>query len=185
RDEPLYTQNYPLNSGKGSAYEGGIREPMIVRWPGVANPGSRCATPLIIEDFFPAILEIAGIRSWNVPQKVDGKSFVPLLRNPSRRPRHRFMVWNYPNIWGDPGPGIGPTCTIRMGDWKLIHYYADGHDELFNIAEDIGETVNLAAERPRTVKRLCRRLGRYLRKVDAQRPSLVRTGAPCPWPDEM
>lgn len=185
RDEPLYTQNYPLNSGKGSAYEGGIREPMIVRWPGVAAAGSRCGTPLIIEDFFPSILEMAGIRTWNVPQKVDGKSFVRLLRNPGRRSRHRFMVWNYPNIWGDPGPGIGPTCTIRMGDWKLIHYYADGHKELFNIADDIGETTDLAEARPRVVKRLSRKLGRYLRKVDAQRPSLVRTGAPCPWPDEI
>lgn len=185
RDEPLYTQNYPLNSGKGSAYEGGIREPMIVRWPGTVRPGSRCSTPLIIEDFYPSILEMAGIRRWKVPQKVDGRSFVPLLKNPSHRPRHRFMVWNYPNIWGDPGPGIGPTCTIRMGDWKLIYYYSDGRKELFNIADDIGETVNLAAERPAITRRLSRKLGRYLRRVDAQRPSLVRTGAPCPWPDEI
>lgn len=82
RDEPLYTQNFPLKCGKGSAYEGGIREPMIVRWPGTVQPGTRCNDYLIIEDFYPSILEMAGIDDYDVPQEIDGISFVPLLNRP-------------------------------------------------------------------------------------------------------
>ena len=80
RDGEIHTQNYPLNSGKGSAYEGGVREPMIVRWPGVVKPGSKCDKYLIIEDFYPTILEMAGIRGYKTVQPIDGVSFMPLLK---------------------------------------------------------------------------------------------------------
>lgn len=185
RDGVLHTQNAPLNSGKGSAYEGGIREPMIVKWPGVTVAGSSCDKPLIIEDFYPSILEMAGIKKYKTVQQVDGVSFVPLLKRTGDPSEGRRFYWNYPNIWGNTGPGIGPTAAIRNGDWKLVYYYENGVKELFNIQEDIGEKHNKISEHPQLVKKLSKKLGRYLRTVDAQRPSFKLTGQPCPWPDEI
>lgn len=185
RDGILHTQNAPLNSGKGSAYEGGIREPMIVKWPGVTHGGTVCDKPLIIEDFFPTILEIAGVKKYKTVQQVDGVSFVPLLVRSGDPSKGRRLYWNFPNLWGNTGPGIGATAAVRDGDWKLVYYYEDGTKELFNISEDIGEKNNLAGSRPSLVKKLSRELGNYLRSVDAQRPSFKVTGQPCPWPDEV
>lgn len=185
RDEPLYTQNAPLRSGKGSLLEGGIREPMIVRWPGVVEEGSRCDSYLIIEDFYPSILEMAGIRSYDVPQKVDGISFVPMLKGKGDTSLGRALVWNYPHIWGNTGPGIDMNCSIREGDWKLIYYYKTGKKELYDIRHDIGEENDLSAAHPGLVRRLSRKLGRKLRFMKAQRPSWKENGEPCPWPDEI
>ena len=206
------THNLPLSSGKGSAREGGIREPMIVRWPGVVKPGSICNTPVIIEDFFPTILELAGIRPpphWDSPgrgdekqplnvQGIDGVSFVPLLRSKGQGagsregartvagyPADRALYWHYPNCWGPHGPGIGATSAIRRGDWKLIYYHdpaAKPRYELFNLADDIGETHNLADAKPRVRDRLAKELGDYLRRFDAQMPTLKSTGATVPFP---
>ncbi len=180
----LHTHNSPLNSGKGSAYEGGIREPMIVKWPGKVVPGTRNNSKVIIEDFFPTILEMAGVRTYNTVQTVDGKSFVPLLLNPEQETGDRDLFWHFPNNWGPTGPGIGATSTIRSDDWKLIYYYRDQHFELFNIPEDIGEKNNLATKFPEKVRELAEKLGEYLRDVNAQRPSYKATGQPVPWPDE-
>lgn len=186
RDEPLYTQNYPLTCGKGSAYEGGIREPMIVSWPGVTAPGSRCDSYLTIEDFYPTILEMAGVSNYQVRQTIDGVSFVPLLDGSGDPSVHRSLYWNFPNIWaGATGPGIAATATIRRDNWKMIYYYETGRKELFDIPNDIAEQHDLAAEHPETVKRLSADLGKFLRRAGAMRPSFRATGEPCPWPDEL
>jgi Arylsulfatase A and related enzymes len=185
RDGELHHQNYPLNSGKGSAYEGGIREPMIVSWPGVVKPGTRCDRYLVIEDFYPTLLEMAGVRKYMTVQPIDGVSFMPLLKQTGDPSKGRSLYWNCPNLWDLSGPGIGPTCTVRKGDWKLIYYYETGKKELFNIPQDIGETRNLADDYPQLVKKLSKDLGRYLRRVGGQRPSFKNTGKPCPWPDEV
>ena len=184
RDEPLYTQNAPLRSGKGSLLEGGIREPMIVRWPRVVEGGLRCDDYLLIEDFFPTILEMAGIRRYQVPQKIDGRSFVPLLKGTGNPSRGRTLVWNYPHVWGNTGPGIDLNCAIREGDWKLIYYYKTGRKELYDVRHDIGEEHDLSAERPDLMRRFSRKLGKRLRAMKAQRPTEKATGKPCPWPDE-
>lgn len=184
RDEPLYTQNAPLRSGKGSLLEGGIREPMIVRWPGHVAPGSRCNRYVMIEDFFPTLLEMGGVRRYRVPQTVDGKSFLPLLLQRGDPSRHRALIWNYPNVWGNEGPGISLNCAIRLDQWKLIYYYKTREKELYDIEHDLGEAHNLAAEHPDVVRRLSRELGRTLRRMDAQRPTEKASGKPCPWPDE-
>ena len=184
RDEPLYTQNAPLRSGKGSLLEGGIREPMIVRWPGHVAPGSRCDRYVMIEDFFPTLLEMGGVRRYKVPQTVDGKSFLPLLLQRGDPSRHRALIWNYPNVWGNEGPGISLNCAIRLDQWKLIYYYKTREKVLYDIEHDLGEAHNLAAERPDVVRRLSRELGRALRRMDAQRPTEKASGKPCPWPDE-
>ncbi len=182
--------NYPLRSGKGSAYEGGVREPMIVYWNGVAKPGSQCDDYLIIEDFFPSILEMAQIDSYQTIQPVDGISFVPMINGSADPSDGRALYWNTPNNWTNMISedekrelGIGPTCAIRLGDYKLIYRYDDGSHQLFNIADDIGERHDISSLHPDIVADLSRRLGDYLRSVDAQRPTINATGLPCPWPD--
>ncbi|WP_329905031.1 sulfatase [Porphyromonas pogonae] len=187
RDNPLHTQNHPLNSGKGSAYEGGVREPMIVKWPGHVRPATRCSTYLLIEDFFPTILDIAQVKDRKTKQKIDGVSFMPRLmgKAPFNADLQRSLVWNCPNLWGNDGPGIGPTCTIRKGNWKLIYYYDTGKKELFDIPADIGEKKDLSLQNPSIVKRLSEELSSYLRRVGAQRPSFKAINKPCPWPDEV
>ena len=183
RAGPTHTHNWPLNSGKGSAYEGGIREPMLVRWPGKIKPGSVCDDYLIIEDFFPSILEVAGMSKYKTIQKTDGVSFLPLLLGLDAPIKDRAIYWHFPNKWGSSGPGIGSTSTIRQGDWKLVYWYRDNRAELFNIREDIGEKNNLVEKHPEKVRELTGNLGRYLRKVNAQRPIVKATGKPAPWPD--
>lgn len=170
-----HTHNYPLNSGKGSAYEGGIREPMIVYWPNVTPQGKRTDEKVIIEDFFPTILDIAQVKNYKTPQKIDGISFMPLLQGKTQKWRFdRPLFWNFPNLWGASGPGIGPSCTIRQGDYKLIYYYEDGRTELFNIAKDISEKNNLSASMPKKVKELKTKLFKYLKDVDAQMPTHIK-----------
>lgn len=180
---PLYMQNAPLSSGKGAAHEGGIREPMIVYWPEVTAPGSECDKYLIIEDFFPTILEMAQIKRYHTVQHIDGVSFVPLLKGSGDSSKKRSLYWNFPNGWGKPGPGFGASCTIRKGDWKLIYYYGTQKKELFNIAEDISEKQDLVDEYPDMVRKLSKELSVYLRQKKAQRPSFKDSGEPVPWPD--
>lgn len=180
-----HTHNKPLSSGKGSAHEGGIRVPMIVKWPGVAKRGLTCDQPVIIEDFFPTILEMAGVASYcQIGGVIDGVSFVPLLRREKGFPKDRALFWHFPNNWGPKGPGIGPSSTIRLGDWKLIYYHADGVFELFNLSDDLGEKHNLAGARPKMVTELAGRLRRYLQSVGAQMPRNKKTGRPVPLPGE-
>ncbi len=185
RGGELHTHNAPLNSGKGSALEGGIRVPMILDWPGVTTPSTLCDDYLIVEDFYPTILEMAGIEQPRGHQKVDGRSFVPMVTGEGKSPsKGRALYWNYPHNWGPTGPGIGATCTIREGDWKLIYCYQTGDKMLYNIAKDLGETKNLIHCEPKMAKRLSSKLGRYLRSVGAQRPSFKESGELCRWPDE-
>ncbi len=184
RDGKVGTQNAPLNSGKGSMYEGGIREPMIVRWPHQVEAGSQCDNYLIIEDFYPTLLEMAGIKEYTTVNQIDGISFMPLLRQTGNPSKGRALVWNFPNIWGNDGAGINLNCAIRKDEWKLVYYYETGRKELFHILNDIGERHNLTAQHPDIVKALSKELGSYLRRVGAQRPSFKSSGKPCPWPDE-
>ena len=185
RSGEVHTQNAPLNSGKGSAYEGGIREPMIVAWQGKVQPDSKCNDYVIIEDFYPTILEMAGIKKYQTVQPIDGISFVPLLTQTGNLANNRKLFWNCPNLWGNNGPGIGVTCSMRSGDYKLVYYYDTGNKELFNIADDIGEKKNLAEKNPKLIKKMSGELGKYMRNVGAQRPSFKSTKKPCPWPDEI
>ncbi len=158
---------------------------MIVRWPGKAEPGSVNDDYLIIEDYFPAILEIAGLDDYLTDQLVDGISFVPQLVGEGTAAGDRSLVFHFPNKWGGTGPGIGTTSTIRKGDWKLIYWYKDQSFELFNITDDIGEQNNLAGREPEILKELASELGVYLRSIGAVRPLFKTTGEPVPWPDEL
>ncbi len=181
------THNKPLSSGKGSAHEGGVRVPMIACWPGVTKPGSVCSQPVIIEDFFPTLLEIAGLEeAEQLGGKIDGVSFRTLLAGKSAASPERALFWHFPNNWGPSGPGIGASSTIRRGDWKLIYYHDPARAEryeLFNLADDLGEQLNLAAREPSIRARLAKELAIYLRSVDATMPVLKSTGEAVPWPE--
>ncbi len=177
-----HTHNKPLSSGKGSIHEGGIREPMIVKWPGVVQAGSENDNYLIIEDFFSSILEIAGIDQYETNQTVDGKSFVPFLKDNQLRVQDRPLYWHYPNEWGPTGPGIGAFSAVRKGDWKLIYYHLDQRFELFNINNDIGETTNLAESHQKIRKDLATLLTNYLLSVNAQMPKNKQSGELIPLP---
>jgi arylsulfatase A-like enzyme len=177
-----HSHNWPLSSGKGSLREGGIREPMLVRWPGVTPEGSSSNTPVIIEDFFPTLLDMSGIKAYSPIQKVDGKSFVPLLKG-EKSEGERALFWHYPNHWGPSGPGIAAASVVRKGDWKLIYYHTSGAFELFDLSKDISEQYNLADTSPEKRKELAVVLGNYLREVNAQMPRFSKNGALVPWPD--
>jgi arylsulfatase A-like enzyme len=179
-----HTHNKPLSSGKGSIHEGGIREPMLVKWPSVTKPNSSTDFKVIIEDFFPTILEMAKVDSYNTVQEVDGQSFVNILKGEEVE-NNRDLFWHYPNNWGPKGPGIGAFSAIRKGDWKLIYYHIDQSFELFNINTDIGETINLADQEKEKLQELAIVLGTYLKEVDAQMPILTATGKQVDWPDEL
>ena len=180
-----HTHNKPLSSGKGSIHEGGIREPMIVKWPGITVAGSESDDYLIIEDFFPTILEMAGIKQYETRQEIDGISFVPMLEGKKNSLRERPLFWHYPNEWGPSGPGIGAFSAVRKGDWKLIYYHRNQQFELFNIAEDIEELANLANSNQDMLKALSAVLGNYLRDCQAQMPTNRQTMEVVPYPDEI
>lgn len=173
-----HTHNKPLSSGKGSAHEGGIRVPMIACWPGVTPPGSETDHPVIIEDFFSTILEIAGVPDVKqIGGVIDGISFAGLLGGKAEpNTFERSLYWHFPNHWGPKGPGIGPSSTIRRGNWKLIHYYDGRPTELFNLAADLGESENLATRNPQIAKSLADDLHKFLSDAKAQYPSDKSTG---------
>lgn len=159
------TSNAPLRSGKGSPYEGGIRVPLIVRWPGVAVPQSRVDRPVISMDVAATVAgAIAGTPTASLE---DGLNLAPLLGNPAARFDREVIGWHYPHY--HPG-GATPYSAIRAGDWKLIQYYEDGRHELFDLAHDPGETRDLAAAQPARVMELARRLADWQGRVGAQWP---------------
>jgi arylsulfatase A-like enzyme len=184
RGGELHTHNLPLRAGKGSVYEGGIREPMLVKWPGIVKPGSVTHQYIIIEDFLPSILEMAGVSSYRTIQKVDGRSFVPLLKNPGLRDNKRALIWHMPNKWQpQDGPGINYKSAIRQGDWKLIYNMRDGKKELYNLKNDIGESIDLAAKHPQKVKDLSTLLSQSLREWNSPMPGIKSTNKLVPLPD--
>lgn len=174
-----HSHNLPLKAGKGSVYEGGIRVPMIVKWPGVVPPGSVANQPVIIEDFFPSILEMAGLENYKTIQQIDGKSFVSILKDPQTADKERAFIWHYPNKWQvRDNLGINYKSAIRKGDWKMIYNMRDGSKELYKLSLDIGEAQNIAQENPEVVKKLSAILFDQLTKWKAPMPVLKSTGQP-------
>jgi arylsulfatase A len=166
RPDPV-TSNRPLRAGKGHLYEGGIRVPLIIRWPGVVKAGSVCHEPACGVDYFPTILEMAGLKTdpkWNV----DGKSIVPLLRG-QQDFRRDALYWHYPHYSNQGGQ---PGAALREGNLKLIEFYEDSHLELYDLAEDTGERNNLAQKMPQKAAELQRKLRAWRTSVKAAMPTV-------------
>lgn len=160
------TSNAPLRAGKGYLYEGGIREPLIIRWPGVTRPGSVCDVPVCSIDFYSTILEIAGAKANAEP--LDGVSLVPLLREQSGEWKRQDLYWHYPHYSNQGGR---PSGAVRSGDFKLIEFFEDGRLELYNLRDDLGEQTDLAAQMPDKTKELHAKLVAWRNSVAAQMPT--------------
>lgn len=158
------TSNLPLRGGKGYQFEGGIREPYFIKVPGLNTAGKKCAVPVIGTDFYPTLLELAGLQL-KPREHIDGVSLVPLLTGKSIA--ERPLYWHYPHYGNQGGE---PSSIIRSGDWKLIHYYEDGHEELYNLADDVEEANDLAKENPERVQRLSKMLFDFLESTGARFP---------------
>ena len=158
--------NRPLRGFKGMLYEGGIRIPWIVRWPGKVQPGTTCATPVISMDSYPTLLEVAGLPATpNHP--LDGKSLVPLLKQSNGLERDA-IYFHYPNYAFHKRNSLGGV--VRAGEFKLIKRYGTGQLELYNLSDDIAEKRNLASSKPRVARRLENQLDTWLDEIDAKMP---------------
>ena len=160
------TANLPLRAGKGWLYEGGIREPMFIKWPGVVKEGSVCDEPVTSTDFYPTMLEMAGL-GLMPEQHIDGVSLIPLLKNKGKLNR-KAIYWHYPHYHGS---GNRPSGAVRAGDYKLIEWYEDNSVELYNLKSDIGEKHDLAKEMPEKAAELQGMLGRWLKQMNAKMPA--------------
>ena len=161
------TSNAPLRAGKGYSYEGGHREPLVVRLPGRIEAGSVCHQPVISVDFYPTILELAGVGGDPKHNAdADGLSLVPLL-DETGTPEREAIYWHYPHY--SPQGGT-PSGAIRVGQYKLIEFFEDGRLELYNLEDDLGEQKDLAESMPEEARKLHEMLVAWRRRVDAKMP---------------
>ena len=170
------TTNEPLRGGKGMLYEGGIRVPLIVRWPGVIEPGSSSSEPVTSTDFFPTFLEIAA-RKTDPHHSLDGTSFLPLLKQGTGSSWNRGpLYWHYPSyLQAEEEKGtwrITPSGAIRSGDYKLIEFFEDGRTELYDLRNDIGETRDLTQQMPGKARELQQQLIAWRAATNAPMPIL-------------
>ena len=163
------TCNLPLAEGKGWMYDGGVREPLIVKYPGVVPPGTTCAIPVTSPDFYPTFLAAAGLPLCH-EQHRDGVSLMPLLRNEPTFQRDAIF-WHYPHYGNQGGT---PGSSVRCGDWKLIEFFEDNRLELYNLRDDPGETKNLSATRPAETSRLHTLLKNWRDEVGAKIPERAK-----------
>lgn len=161
------TNNAPLRAGKGCLYEGGIRVPLLVKWPGRVKAGSICHTSVTSEDLYPTIMQIVGDRA-RPGEKIDGKSLLPLLTGKGRLKREA-IYWYYPHY---SPQAKQPGAAVRAGNCKLIEHYDPLGVELYNLADDIGEQVNLAEKMPQKAEELRNKLHNWLEAVGAKMHTL-------------
>ena len=164
RPDPI-TANVPFRAGKGHLYEGGMRVPTIVRWPGKVAGGAVSETPVSTVDVYPTILDIAGAAK-NGHTPIDGLSLTPVLQKKGGLKRDA-LYWHYPHYSNQGGP---PGGAVRQGDFKLIEFYEDEHVELYNLRDDVGEKANLARKLPKKAAELHSLLKRWRGQVNARMP---------------
>lgn len=158
------TSNAPFRGGKGYQWEGGIREPYFISVPWLDNKAKKCDVPVSGTDFYPTILNLAGL-PLKPDQHIDGVSLVPLLNE--RKIAERQLIWHYPHYGNQGGD---PCSIIRRGDWKLIHYWEDGKDELYNLKKDISEKSDLSKVYLKKTKQLRVQLDNFLKSTNAKYP---------------
>lgn len=162
------TNNEPLRSGKGSLYEGGVRVPLIVRWPGVTAAAGRCDEPVSVADLYPTLLEAAGLAGDAAHNaQLDGLSLAPLLTDPAATLERAAIFHHYPHYYATTTPAGG----VRAGDWKLLEYFEDGRLELYNLQDDLSESRNLADAMPDKCRELHELLRQWRREVGALLPT--------------
>jgi len=159
------TSNAPLRANKGAYYEGGIRVPLIIKWPGVAQQGRICEEPVISTDLYPTCLAAAG-QPLRPNQHLDGLNLQPLLSGDATTLGREALYWHYPHY--NDHPSSLPSSVIRQGPWKLIETFDPEGVELYNLAEDLSETRNMASERTDLVRKLRARLDGWRRDVGAE-----------------
>ena len=173
------TDMEPLKGYKGTYYEGGIREPFFVKWPGVIKAGTKSEEPIIGVDVYPTLCQIAGAEL-PTDQPVDGLSLLPILKGETQSFGDRPLFWHFPaylqayQVWDeqrDPLFRSRPCSVIRVGDWKLHQYFEDGGLELYNLRNDIGETTNLAKSNPAKTQQLLERLQSWREATEAPVPT--------------
>jgi arylsulfatase A-like enzyme len=159
------TSNAPLRSGKGSLYEGGIRVPLIVRWPGVTPAGVECREPVIVMDLFHTLTGALSLEKSK--GAADGMDIGPLLRDPAQTLKREALYFHYPHYY----PTTTPVGAIRAGDWKLLEYFEDGRCELYHLKNDPGEKTDLASRMPDKAASLRKQLQRWRAEVRAAEPT--------------
>jgi len=161
------TSNLPLRTGKGWAYEGGVREPLVVSWPGHVPAGRSSGAVVTSPDFFPTLLDLAGLPA-EPRLHVDGVSFAPGLRDPASQPADRAIYWHYPHYSNQRGK---PHGAVRAGRWKLIEWFEDGRTELFDLEQDPGEANDLSRPQSALVQELLQQLRAWRGQVGARMPT--------------
>ena len=169
------TSNLPLRGGKGWLYEGGIREPVVIRAPGLTKPGATCDVPFMSTDYYPTMLALAGL-PLEPEQHLDGISIKPLLAGETKLGRDA-IYWHYPHYSNQGGM---PGGAMRSGEWKLIERFEDGRVQLYNLTEDISEKIDLAEKHPERVAEMRKQLHAWYKEVDAKFLSAKQDG-PEPW----
>lgn len=159
----IATSNAPLRAEKGTLYEGGIREPLLVKWPGKIKAGSHSDALVSSVDFFPSFLEVAGITKLKT-QELDGESILPVLLG-KEKPASRSLYWHYPVYHHDL-----PAGAIRKGKWKLIEIFTENRFELYDLEKDVSESKDLASTHPELVKELADELAKWRKSVGAELP---------------
>jgi arylsulfatase A-like enzyme len=173
------TDMEPLKGYKGTYYEGGIRVPMFVHWPGVVEAGQQTSEPVIGVDIYPTLLELCGAAKPSQP--LDGVSLVPLFKGEVEALEDRSLFWHFPaylqsyqqinDEQRDPLFRSRPCSIIRHGNWKLHQYFESGDLELYDLAEDIGETQDLSEARPEKRQELLALLERWRSEINAPVPN--------------
>ena len=180
-----HTQNLPLKMGKGSLYEGGIRIPVIASGPGIIKASTNHQY-IGIDDFFPTVLELAGIKNYQTIQQVDGKSFSPFLFDLNKSDNEKTLLWHYPNNWTTINlKGISWGSAIRKGNWKLVYFHKAAKLELYDLQADIGEKNDLSVFQTEKLKEMANLLTNELKVRGAKMPTYKKTGKQIPWPNEL
>jgi arylsulfatase A-like enzyme len=172
KEEGDVTDNSPLRSGKGSLYEGGTRDPMIVRWPNHLAPGTTNNTPAIHVDMYPTLLEMCQVKV-NDDYVLDGESLVRILKNPTDKLQREAIYQHFPGYLGAGKDNwrTTPVGIIQAGSWKLMEFFEDGRLELYNLESDLGESTNLAKTHPEKTAELHQKLIAWRKQVSAPMPT--------------
>jgi arylsulfatase A-like enzyme len=185
RGGKAFTHNLPLKQGKGSLYEGGIRVPLLVAGPGIPA-GKKQDQYVAVHDFFPTILEWAGIRNPTIVQQVDGQSIVPFLQNPEKMDSQRMLIWHYPNNWTNINvKGTSWGTAIRKGKFKLIYFHKTGELELYDLEKDLAEQNDLSRTMPKKLKEMALLMTAALQSRKAPMPVVKTSGKQIPWPSDL